>query len=153
MIRGHWHCIFEILTAFGCYGSHPPPFALLTVSQNFLKYSCLRQQCTTPDTLPFLPRWLQSCSLFVLDFSIPRILLHSVWKSTCQVQNKYHGEPFDAIFNQWNVFFGIVDQAFSPHYSYNNVLFVWSWMWQGICNGSEWRKTKKWRSDLFLVVL
>ena len=52
------------------------------------------------------------------------MLLRSVWKTTCKVQNTYDGEPFDFIFNQWNVFLGIVDWTFYFDYIYNNVLFV-----------------------------
>ena len=48
----------------------------------------------------------------VLDVRILRILLHSAWKSTCKVQNMYDGEPYDVIFNQWNVFSRIVDRTF-----------------------------------------
>ena len=60
----------------------------------------------------------------VLDVRIPRILLRSVWKTTCKVQNTYDGEPFDFIFNQWNVFSGIVDWTFCFDYIYDNVLFI-----------------------------
>ena len=68
-----------------------------------------------------------------LDVLILGILLCSVWKSTCKVQNTYDGEPFNVILNQWNIFFRIREQMFCFDYIYNNLLFVWSWMWQERC--------------------
>ena len=90
----------------------------------------------------------------VLDVRIPRILLRSVWKTTCKVQNTYNGEPFDFIFNPWNVFSGIVDRTFCFDYIYSNVLFVLNRACdkKGVRSGSG-RKKKKWSSDLFLMRL
>ena len=80
----------------------------------------------------------------VLDVRIPRILLRSVWKTTCKVQNTYNGEPFDFIFNPWNVFSGIVDRTFCFDYIYSNVLFVLNRACdkKGVRSGSG-RKKKK----------
>ena len=95
---------------------------------------------------PFFSFAMTTITLFtsVLDVRIPKILLRSVLKTTCKVQNTYHGEPFDFIFNQWNVFSGIMDRTFCFDYIYSNVLFVRyrECHKKSVPSGSEPRKTK-----------
>ena len=123
----------------------PSPIPLLTANQNLLKNSCLQQR-SPPHQTPFFSSAMTTIIFFtsVLDKRNPRILLRSVWKTTCKFQNTYDGEPFDFIFNQWNVFSGIVDWTFCFDYIYNNVLFVRyrECDKKVVPSGSERRKTK-----------
>ena len=148
LFRSHRHSIFELFNGIWLLRFRPSPLPLLTTNQNLLKNSCL-QQCSPLQQTPFLfvrhdyNYLLQVCFRCAHPKNTPPQCLKNYMQSPKYVWWR----TIDFIFNQWNVFSGIVDQTFCFDYIYNQskyVLFVWNREYdkKGIRSGGERRKTK-----------
>ena len=111
--RGHRHSIFELFNGIWLLRFRPSPLPLLTTNQNLLKNGCL-QQCNPLQQTPFLfvrhyyNHLLQVCFRCAHPKNTPPQCLKNYMQSPQYVWWK----TIDFIFNQWNVFSGIVDQTF-----------------------------------------
>ena len=121
------------------------PLPLLTADQNLLKNSCL-PQCSPSHQISFLSFHHDYHHLLHVCFRCAHLknTPPQCLKNYIKIQNTYDGEPFDFIFNQLNVFSGIVDRTFFFDYIYNNVLFSRNRECdkKGVHSVTERRKTK-----------
>ena len=99
-VRGHQHSIFEFSSGIWPLRFWPFPLPILTLPPASIYYTRNPLFSSTITTIIFF--------MSVLAVLILGILLCNFWKSTCKVQNTDDWEPFTVIFNQWNVYFGII---------------------------------------------